>query len=244
MCRLILSCNGKMYNELDLFIKASTMDASVKRLDGYGIVWQKKNIVNSYVSSVAHFYDNRYIKIIQEIMSDRPEMIMAHVRKKSDKIINLIENNQPFFLKKERTIFVHNGIIKDFSNHKSFILSNIHDIYKTEIKGSTDSELIMFLYLTYIRKNNAITDIRKNMMKSMNEVFDFFETNKISIVANIICTIDDNIIICRYSVRPWNKNSHPLLYIYEKNDKIFVSTQKMLSNQILIKRNSILMRTR
>ena len=233
MCRLFFSNN---FDNVDLFINSATTGTKAnnyeKCLDGYGLIWKTDKLLYSHISSVPYFKDDLYNKTILEIKEKKPKIVWGHVRKKTDNKMNKLQNNQPFFFKKEEVIFAHNGEINDFLKYKSLILSKIDQKYKAEIKGTTDSELIMFLYLTMLDKNVN----KKNMRKSMNELLSFFEDNNISVVLNIICSIKDDTIICRHTVHPWKNKNYPSLFIDDET----ISTQRLNKNQTMIAKNSIL----
>jgi predicted glutamine amidotransferase len=248
MCRLYLSINNKSNDKIDLFIDTGTNGTEDNKyeecLDGYGLVWKNDSIINSHISSRPYFEDKQFEKTIHKIENAEPNYVFGHIRKKTDNKKNTYRNNQPFIYKKENVIFLHNGEIYDFTKHRTLVLSKIDEKYRTEIKGTTDSELIMFLYLSIIDKNRDVTslDKTKTMKRSMNELIQFFEDNNISLVANIICSINDTILICRYTVHPWKPKNCPTLYIDETKDSLLVSTQCLSHKQRNIPKNTILMR--
>lgn len=245
MCRLLLAINQDNSRCIDLFIKLGTIDKKLNRVDGYGLSWENNEKISSYVSSIPYFQDKEYHNVVLKLINDEPNVILGHIRNKSDASeINPSCNNQPFRHNSEDITFVHNGKIVNFMKYKSFILQNIDKKYIAEIKGTTDSELIMLLYLTIIKKNTHHIYNKKIMKISMKELIHFFESNLIPAILNIICIKNDDIVICRHTVLPGKQNNHPSLYIYEKKNEILVTTQKLSHNQSLIKRNSILMRSK
>jgi predicted glutamine amidotransferase len=243
MCRLYLSINN---DKIDLFIETGTNGTEDNKYekcpDGYGIVWKTNSIINSHISSSPYFEDKQFEKTIHKIENAEPKYVFGHIRKKTDNKKNTYLNNQPFIYKKENVIFLHNGEIYDFAKYRTFVLSKIDEKYKTEINGTTDSELIMFLYLSIIDRNYNGTSLDKAMKKSMNELIQFFDDNKISLVANIICNIEDTILICRYTVHPWKKRNCPTLYIDETKNSLLINTQRLSKKQTNIPKNTILMR--
>lgn len=245
MCRLFLAINLKTYDTIDTFINTGTLGTEKQNdpcLDGYGLVWGKSKKNHSFCKP--YYQDNQYDKTLQKIKDSKPNIVWGHIRQKTDTRINSLPNNQPFIYKNDNVVFMHNGEIKDFLNHKTFLLSNIDAKYKPEIKGTTDSELIMFLYLTIIDKytHEKQYALDKIMRKSMNELYHFFEINNISVIANIICTIKDTIAISRYVIHPWKIN-YPFLYIEENNTSLLVSTQRLARKQFIIPKDTILIRT-
>jgi predicted glutamine amidotransferase len=246
MCRLYLSINNKSNDKIDLFIDTGSNGTEDNKYeecpDGYGLVWKNNSIINSHISSRPYFEDKQFEKTIHKIENVEPKYLFGHIRKKTDNKNNVSLNNQPFIYKKKNVIFLHNGEIYDFTKHRTLVLSKIDEKYRTEIKGTTDSELIMFLYLSIIDRNDDGTSLDKTMKRSMNELIHFFEDNNISLVANIICSINDTILICRYTIHPWKKRNCPTLYIEETKNSLLVSTQRLSHKQRNIPKYTILTR--
>jgi predicted glutamine amidotransferase len=105
------------------------------------------------------------------------------------------------------------------------------------IKGYTDSEILFYLYLTFLDFYNY------QYKKAMNEMFNLFNKLNIELTANIIYANIDYIIVTRYLV--YNKNEYtdkqipPSLYI-DYSDGIVISSEPITNNWQLIKENTIL----
>ena len=226
MCRLLLSYhNDNIINDLSKFIETATLDDCI---DGYGIFWRKKSVIYSHIFQSTFLKDRNFTKIMRKI--DGSSIVWSHVRQKTGSIPPHVFNTQPF--KYKDLIFMHNGEIIDYLKHKSIILNEIDSEYKMKIKGQTDSELIMFLYMTYLNRFDF------NLKLSLEKMFYFLEKNNITAVLNIISSFNNNIIICRYTLGSLKNN--PTLFIEEKKDSFLVTTQRLNNKQKNIPRNTIL----
>jgi predicted glutamine amidotransferase len=233
MCRLFLSLNSNNTGEeIKSFIGNGTFDCNPEKscIDGYGLVWSDANKnYNLYKNTEPFFQDKNYDRVIREIKDS--SFVIGHLRNKLCNDKTSIKNTQPFNY--NDIFFVHNGEVKEFMNKKALILSMINRKYLQDIKGETDSELILFLYLSFL-------DVNNNMMEAMKKMFYFFDINNISIVANIICVIKNKLIVSRYTI---NDIKFPSLYVdYKKiKNKILISTKRMNKLQQLMKINTILL---
>lgn len=236
MCRLFFGMNTKnLKNDLKKFIETGTLEKSNYSdnycIDGYGIIWKTKNEKKtSYISHKPYNKDTQHNRIMS--MIDNPRKIWGHIRQKTDNFPNCNENTQPFQYKD--IIFMHNGEIDFFQFKKKQILASIDPKLLSMIKGTTDSEHLFYLYITFLMKNNNC------MLSSMNAMLDFFTVNDISIVANIICSKDNFLLVTRYTVG--NSEKHPYLYIHEDKSSILISTQQINDLQKLIPRRSMFLR--
>jgi glutamine amidotransferase len=228
MCRLFLSYNNNnITNDLSKFIDTATILDHCT--DGYGIFWRKNNVMYSHIYQSAFTTDSNYDKIIRKI--DGSSIVWSHVRRKTSPISPAqVFNTQPF--KYKNLIFMHNGEIIDYLKHMSVIFNEIDSELKNKIKGQTDSELLMFLYMTYLNRFD------NNLKLSLEKMFSFLNKNKITAVLNIISSFNNNIIICRYTLG--SSKTNPTLFIEKKEDSFLVTTQRLNNKQKIIPRNTIL----
>lgn len=242
MCRLFLSINSKnIKKKIILFLLQSIHTKKYTPLlnnyrdgtqhrDGYGLAWYNNNNIHYYKNPMVFYKDKNFKNIITKINSN---IILGHVRQKTES--NTCYNNtHPFYFNNQ--VFIHNGKIKDFIKNKEIIIKYINLNYLPFIKGYTDSEILFFLYLTFLDINFG------RYKKAMLEMFNLFRYLNIELTANIIYANKDCIIVTRYLV--YNENDYsdkqipPSLYI-DYSDGIIISSEPLTNNWELIKENTI-----
>jgi predicted glutamine amidotransferase len=244
MCRLFLSINTKnIKKKIILFLLQSIhskkftpllnndMD-SITHKDGYGLSWFKNNKIYIYKSPLLFIKDTNFNNILNNISGN---IVLGHIRKKTESK-SCYDNTHPFYF--NNNIFMHNGKIRGFNKNKHIIIKNINLNYLSFIKGYTDSEILFFLYLTFL-------DIFPNQYKkAMFEMFNLFKILNIELIANIIYANKDYIIVTRYLIYNQNKYIYkqipPSLYIDFSNG-VIISSEPLTNNWKLIKENSILL---
>ena len=244
MCRLFLSINTKnIKKKIFLFLSQSIHQQKFTPLlnnyrdgiihhDGYGLSWFKNNKIDFYKSPLLFIKDTNFNNILNSISSN---IILGHIRQKTESNV-CYDNTHPFYFNNQ--VFMHNGKIKDFNKNKQIIFKYINLNYLPFIKGCTDSEILFFLYLTFL-------EIYGNQYKkAMLEMLNLFKILNIELTANIIYANKDYIIITRYLIYNQNeyseKQSPPSLYI-DHSDGIIISSEPISNNWQLIKENTILL---
>jgi glutamine amidotransferase len=83
--------------------------------------------------------------------------VLAHVRKatQGDKTVL---NCHPF--QYGRWVFAHNGDIPDFGARREALVAEIAPELRGFVLGDTDSEVIFFIFLSELRKNGALGQLR------------------------------------------------------------------------------------
>lgn len=84
-------------------------------------------------------------------MASRSDCIMAHVRAASKNTGISQQNCHPF--KAGRLLFCHNGRIDKFIRIRRALMSKLSDEAYTSVRGTTDSECIFALILTYLSQD-------------------------------------------------------------------------------------------
>ena len=242
MCRLFLSINSKNYKKnIILFLLQSTHKKKYTPLlnnyrdgtthkDGYGLAWYNNTNIHYYKNPNVFYKDKNFKNIITKINSN---IIFGHIRQKTESN-TCYDNTHPFYFNNQ--IFMHNGKIKEFNKNKETIMKYINPNYLTFIKGFTDSEILFFLYLSFL-------DIFKyNYKKAMLEMFNLFKFLNIELTANIIYANKDYIIVTRYLIYNQNyyidKQLPPSLYV-DFSDGIIISSEPVTNKWQLIKENTI-----
>jgi len=244
MCRLFLSINSKIniVEKLYLFLNQSIHKKCTPLIDnhrdhdyhydGFGFAWlNENNLFEIYKQPYLFNQDSN----LNNIMINMPtQLIIGHIRAKSnsDKSYN---NTHPFYY--NDYIFTHNGFIKNFLLHKNELLKYINTRYINLIKGETDSELLFYLYLSFL-------DLENDYIQSIKDLFFLLKYLNIEITANFIFGTPTHVLVTRYII--YNQDSYdqiqypPSLYI-DNQDGIIVSSEPITDNWTLIKENSILL---
>lgn len=235
MCRLLLSLDGITLEKINYFMKQSykkkftpllksTRDYDLNK-DGYGFGWiNNENEFEVYKSDKFFLNDNYFNKYIKNIIKHK--IIIGHLRAicpKSNETPNII-NTHPF--KYNENIFVHNGCIEGFDKTKDFIKMFVNIKYHNKIIGNTDSELIFYLFLSFLDKSN--------ITKTIINFFNFLYKINNTISANIIFSNHDYIFISRFI--NISDGIPPSLY-FDENKMIF-SSEPITEKYFLIPKNT------
>ena len=124
--------------------------------DGFGIGWYDKQIYPGLFRSIRPAWnDTNLLDLADHIESS---LFMAHVRATS--LATVQETNcHPFRYK--QWLFVHNGQIAQFQLVRQTLLEKIAPQYFENILGSTDSEVMFHLALTFGLENDVPTAIAR-----------------------------------------------------------------------------------
>ena len=187
-------------------------------VDGFGIGWfHNKNNIITYKSTKTPYTDFNFKNISKILKSN---LIFAHIRAIKPFSSNIVHelNCHPFNYK--NLLFMHNGDIKNFLKIKVEIIKKINKIYLNEIKGTTDSEYIFYLILSFIEKKN-LDDIQKSIIETINFLNSLKNIGIYSF--NIAITNGKFVIFTRYIN---NENDTPPS-LYFKNDivNILISSE-------------------
>jgi predicted glutamine amidotransferase len=152
MCRWI-SYSGSPIPLDELILKAeiSMIDQSMSsRLtakptngDGFGVGWYSRGEPGVYRSVQPAWNDSNLHDLAHHIVSP---LFMAHVRRSTGTPVQQ-SNCHPY--RHERWLFVHNGSLRDFKRMKRKLVLAIDPALYPFIQGSTDSETMFYLALTF-----------------------------------------------------------------------------------------------
>lgn len=244
MCRIFLSINShcEIKNKIYNFLKQSIHKKKFTPLldnyrdydynqNGFGLAWLNYNIFKIYKNTCLFNED----KILNEIINKIPKkIIIGHIRKRSISTKSY-NNTHPFIYK--NNIFVHNGRIQDFENNAKILVKYMNCEYVNCIKGETDSELLFYLFLSFLGTS-------KKYKESINKLYKLFKDLDIELSANIIFANLDVIIVTRflyYNQKKYlSRETPPSLYI-DRTDGIIISSEPITNNWELIKENSIIL---
>lgn len=118
--------------------------------DGFGLGWYDKHPVPGLFRSIRPAWNDMNLHDLTDHIES--PLFMAHVRATS--LATIQETNcHPF--RYENWLFVHNGQIAQFQHLRQELLARISPEYFENILGSTDSELMFHLALTFGLKENV-----------------------------------------------------------------------------------------
>lgn len=213
-------------------------------LDGFGIGFFADNIPKKYTNIIPSWNDTNLFQIIPYI---KTKVLLTHIRavdslsesnfkylgNKSNTPVHLY-NCHPFIYK--NWMFCHNGFIECFykGSCRKKIINKIKNHLLLEILGTTDSEYIFYLIISYY-------EIYNDMIKSIINCIKFLNKFSGIITVNLIITDGINTYATRYVNS--NNDKPPSLYYIKKNDEIILSSEPLEKNNtewILVKKNSII----
>lgn len=165
MCRWIAYSGGPVYLEELLFKpKHSLIDQSLAARsgetttngDGFGVGWYGTGATPGIYKGVQPAWsDENLINLCSQI---RSPLFMAHVRATTGTPVQQT-NCHPF--RYGHWLFQHNGAIKDFQRLKRDLVLAISPDLFSRITGSTDSEVMFFLALTFGLENDVIGAVER-----------------------------------------------------------------------------------
>jgi len=165
MCRWIAYSGGPVYLEELLFKpKHSLIDQSLAARagetttngDGFGVGWYGTGATPGIYKGIQPAWsDENLLDLASQI---RSPMFMAHVRSTTGTAIQRT-NCHPF--RYGRWLFQHNGAIAGFHEIKRDLVLAISPHLFPEISGSTDSEIMFFLALTFGLERDPVAGVEK-----------------------------------------------------------------------------------
>ena len=242
MCRLLIILNRRyiINNIIDEFISQSTKPKNTPglnnirdhdyHLDGYGFIfYDKKMEISIYKSSQQYHKDyiTHSLNLVENMIKNS-NLIIGHLRAtkfhfKDDICFN---NTHPFWNKKN--FMVHNGCIYPF--RKTSFLKYISKKYIDHVKGTTDSEILFYIYMT-------IKDQFKDDLITWKNFFLFlqklYKIDNIIVSANIVISNDNFIMISRYIN---NDDIPPSLYL--SDDNLVISSEPVTEIYKIVPKNT------
>ena len=166
MCRWIAYAGAPVYLEELLFKpKHSLIDQSLAACagetttngDGFGVGWYGNGQAPGLYKGIQPAWsDENLLDLASQIKSP---MFMAHVRSTTGTAIQRT-NCHPF--RHGRWLFQHNGAISDFPEVKRDLVLAISPRLFPEVSGSTDSEVMFFLALTFGLEDDPIVGVERS----------------------------------------------------------------------------------
>lgn len=241
MCRLLIIFSEK-YVKKDIIEEFLSQTEKLKNTpflnnerdhdfhrDGYGFIfYNSENQVSIYKSPLE--YKKDYIKHslgFFDNLLNSSKILLGHIRAtkfhfKDDICFN---NTHPFWI--EKNYMMHNGCIYPFK--KENFVKYISMKYLKQIKGTTDSEILLYIFMT-------LKDQFKDDLITWKHFFLFLHNiyyENIIVSANIIIANSKNILISRYIN---NDDEPPSLYF--SKDKKIISSEPVIDSYELIPKNT------
>ena len=269
MCRLFFSynkinnnttLNKSKHQLLKFFDKCDEEDIK----DGYGISWFYNNSWHVYKSPLEFNKDPHILKKINQMSSNiliahskninKNDVSLSHIKKQREpQNLHPIVYNDNIIMHHGDLLFETNDVLygyqrysevlPQFKLHIKKLVEKINPNLVDKIKGDTDSEIILFLFLTIKMHLKNTEDINgdeliiKSFLKTIKLIEDTGFVNK----SNIIFANNDYIIVAKIYK---NDTKIPLdfldLYIHKSVDNVTISSAKTFPNSINIKNNTIL----
>lgn len=165
MCRWIAYIGAPVFLE-ELILKpeyslidqslASKRGAETTNGDGFGVGWYGKGGKPGLYKDIQPAWNDRNLADLSRHIES--PLFLAHVRATTGTPIQRT-NCHPF--RHGRWLFVHNGLIRDYDKLKRDLAFNIDPALYPAIEGTTDSELMFNLALTYGLADEPLTALER-----------------------------------------------------------------------------------
>jgi len=123
---------------------SSTLGAETTNGDGFGVGWYGDEVEPAIYHCIEPAWNDRNLREIGRHVKSR--LVFAHIRASSGSPVQQT-NCHPF--RYEKWLWMHNGVVRDFESVKRDLMVEIDPILYRYLEGSTDSETVFFLALTY-----------------------------------------------------------------------------------------------
>jgi glutamine amidotransferase len=134
----------------------SRLGATTTNGDGFGIGWYGEGVVPALFKSVDPAWNDQNLR---EIASQvRTPLFFAHVRASTGTPVQRT-NCHPF--RHGRWLWMHNGAVRGFREIKRELLEAVDPSLYPDIEGSTDSEALFFLALTFGLAEDPLTAVSR-----------------------------------------------------------------------------------
>lgn len=165
MCRWLGYSGAPLYlEELILKPKHSLIDQSLESRsgatttngDGFGIGWYGERVTPGIYKDVQPAWNDRNLRDLAAHIES--PLFLAHIRAATGTAVQQ-SNCHPF--RHEKWLFVHNGVIRDFSWIKRDLALAVEPHLYPLIQGSTDSELLFYLALSFGLEHDPLTALER-----------------------------------------------------------------------------------
>ncbi len=166
MCRWLAYLGNPIYLEeliykpkhslIDQSLAARTSETTTNG-DGFGVGWYGSRVTPGVYRSIQPAWNDSNLR---DLAAQIPSpLFLAHVRAATSTAVQQ-SNCHPF--RYDKWLFVHNGVIKNFLQIKRDLVLAIAPSFYPAIEGTTDSEIMFYLALTF-----GLTDDPINALEMM-----------------------------------------------------------------------------
>ena len=176
MCRLFgfrSVINSQVHSSL-IQAENALVTLSDQHPDGWGVAFYRERTPH-LIKSVDKAMDDQIFKKVSGVVSS--QTVVAHIRKATQGDLNIL-NSHPFQYGK--WIFVHNGNLKNFDQYKNKLIEKIDVGLRPFVLGSTDSELVFYLLLSFLKEKIALSEenfpaehLKSAIESTVNFITDF-----------------------------------------------------------------------
>jgi glutamine amidotransferase len=170
----------------------SRMGATTTNGDGFGLGWYSEGDGPAVYRSVHPAWNDRNLRELAANVSSR--LFFAHIRASTGTAVQET-NTHPF--RYGRWLFMHNGLVRDFPKVRRDMLLTIDPSLLPAVEGSTDSELLFYLALTFGLDDDAVAALER----MAGFVEDLGERHEIDDPLQMSVAVSDGerIVVARYS---------------------------------------------
>ena len=134
----------------------SRLGATTTNGDGFGVGWYEEGEPpRVYRSTHPAWNDRNLLELAAGISSP---LFLAHIRASTGTAIQET-NTHPF--RHGRWLWMHNGLIREFARVKRELALTVDDSLFASIEGTTDSELMFFLALTFGLEDDPVAAVER-----------------------------------------------------------------------------------
>ncbi len=134
----------KPKNSLVIQSKHSKMGATTTNGDGFGVGWYGLGETPGIFRSTEPAWNDRNLRELSALASSR--RVFAHIRASTGSAVQQT-NCHPF--RHANWLWMHNGVLASFATMKRDLALAVDPDLFAEIEGSTDSEMLFYLALTF-----------------------------------------------------------------------------------------------
>jgi glutamine amidotransferase len=134
----------------------SQLGATTTNGDGFGMGWYGDDPEPGVYRSVHPAWNDRNLRELAEHISSR--LFFAHIRASTGTAVQET-NTHPF--RHGRWLFMHNGLVREFPRLRRDMLLAIDPSLIPAIEGSTDSELLFHLALTFGLEDDPVEALER-----------------------------------------------------------------------------------
>ena len=136
----------------------SRMGATTTNGDGFGVGWyDEEDVPHLYRSTHPAWNDRNLLELAAGVSS---RLFLAHIRASTGSAIQET-NTHPF--RHGRWLWMHNGLIREFPLVRRELMLAVDDSLFTSIEGTTDSELMFYLALTFELEDDPVNALERTV---------------------------------------------------------------------------------